>query len=395
MRASFSACCDFAIASLAMFDDEIAGGGIVMEPIIGDIDVRMARLKANHNRLETVLKSLNEPEVSDKIEIVLGVLFRFIERHEKIDIHEIWQDALNVHSLVSMDQIDSDLIDKPADHPTVIAQDRIISISNECLAIANTAKGIIESNTEEKIEVSSSELIEKKKFSEDIDRISGRINDLEKVLQKAVENEKSMKSGDRHLTNLADKLSININTIKISIDVGEIIDLAVVERSVKSIYSAIQDAGISIAKYIRSVPHSVLDLLSKIRATGNKLVESTHELLVSVREEMQRKRSVSDARPPEMPQYNKEWIDNQFKVIGKMIHEERRKLKIEISAFSSNTRIKIEYLRMIENGELHSTHLKPVYVLGFTRTYLRYLSMDEHNLMKGIKNYKYYYQSDS
>ncbi len=366
-----------------------------MEPIIGDIDVRMARLKANHNRLETVLKSLNEPEVSDKIEIVLGVLFRFIERHEKIDIHEIWQDALNVHSLVSMDQIDSDLIDKPADHPTVIAQDRIISISNECLAIANTAKGIIESNTEEKIEVSSSELIEKKKFSEDIDRISGRINDLEKVLQKAVENEKSMKSGDRHLTNLADKLSININTIKISIDVGEIIDLAVVERSVKSIYSAIQDAGISIAKYIRSVPHSVLDLLSKIRATGNKLVESTHELLVSVREEMQRKRSVSDARPPEMPQYNKEWIDNQFKVIGKMIHEERRKLKIEISAFSSNTRIKIEYLRMIENGELHSTHLKPVYVLGFTRTYLRYLSMDEHNLMKGIKNYKYYYQSDS
>lgn len=173
-----------------------------MEPLIGDIEIRMRRLKTNHERLESLLKALNEPEVSSKIINVISILESFIDRHQKIDIREIYSDALNVHSLVSIEEIDYDLIERPSDHPKVIAQDRIISISNECLAIASAAKDIFEQG-DQRIEVISSELIEKSKFDENIQQISSRIEDLESVLIRASQAEAKLKDSDRHLTKLS------------------------------------------------------------------------------------------------------------------------------------------------------------------------------------------------
>lgn len=134
-----------------------------------------------------------------------------------------------------------------------------------------------------------------------------------------------------------------------------------------------------------------MEFFASIKARGMGLVESTRDLLVAVKRDLNEQRPRRDVPPESAPIYNREWVDSQFKIIGKAIEDRRASLGISRSDCSYRTRISPRYMHLIEKGELHTSHLAPVYVLGFTKTYLRDLGLDYFDIMRRLRNYQYYY----
>lgn len=71
--------------------------------------------------------------------------------------------------------------------------------------------------------------------------------------------------------------------------------------------------------------------------------------------------------------------------IGEILKTAREKRKESLREAADNIKIRIAFLKNIENGQIDKLPGK-VYALGFVRTYANYLGLDEHAVITTLKN---------
>lgn len=77
-----------------------------------------------------------------------------------------------------------------------------------------------------------------------------------------------------------------------------------------------------------------------------------------------------------------------MKDIGKLLRQKREEKKLQIKTVHIKTHIPIKFINALEEGNINNFPAE-VYILGFLRTYAKFLGLDDEKLIENYRNYKF------
>jgi hypothetical protein len=338
----------------------------------------VGRTSTTIDDLRTSLPFFNEKEWHDDVGAIIQLAQSFLDFHSQSNNSEIVDDYFClIGALMQIEIPNSEELSENDRFRRLRGQ--LGNLRSDADLIINTSikAGVIPINLDS--DYFSQLFINKNSNIEDIKEVSNSILQISGIIDEKIVPVKNELSEDKYIVvnNYINSIKKNVNTIKITISIGEGIDLAVIERAGLAMKASTEDV-------IRRVKPWVGEASAAFRR-GIKMIGKPVERMVNLVKSIFQKNKTSLGSDNLIPSSGNE-IDEAGQELsaGMRLRIARNKKKMSLDQISTRTRIPIQHLRNIEESN-YSLLPSPVYVIGYSRQFAQMVGENSTEIARLIK----------